>query len=76
MSPHPSGEQPLVSLLWTQRQDIGPSARFGHALAYDESKSRTLLVGGDGLGTLFRDTWLWNGETWNGRSFAPVDIGL
>jgi Galactose oxidase, central domain len=54
----------LVSLLWTQRQDIGPSARFGHALAYDESRSRTLLVGGDGLGTLCRDTWLWDGETW------------
>jgi hypothetical protein len=54
----------LVSLLWTQRQDIGPSARFGHALAYDASRSRTLLVGGDGLGTLYHDTWLWDGETW------------
>ena len=35
MSATPLGSQPLVSLLWTQRQDIGPSARFGHALAYD-----------------------------------------
>lgn len=54
----------MVSLLWTQRQDIGPSARLGHALAYDAARSRTLLVGGDGLGTLYNDTWLWDGESW------------
>jgi hypothetical protein len=54
----------VASLLWTQRQDIGPSARFGHALAYDASGKRTVLVGGDGLGTFFRDTWLWDGEAW------------
>ena len=54
----------MVSLLWTQRQDIGPSARYGHALAYDAGNSRTLLVGGDGVGALFNDTWLWDGETW------------
>lgn len=54
----------MATLLWTQRQDIGPSARFGHALAYDQSKECVLLVGGDGLGSLYRDTWLWNGENW------------
>lgn len=56
--------RPLATLLWTQRQDMGPSARFGHALVYDADKRRTLLVGGDGLSVLFRDSWLWNGETW------------
>ena len=53
-----------MAFLWTQRQDIGPTARFDHAVAYDEAMSKTLLVGGNGLGTLFRDTWLWDGETW------------
>ena len=31
--------QAVASLLWTQRQDIGPSARFGHALAYEENRA-------------------------------------
>jgi hypothetical protein len=51
-------------LLWTQRQDIGPSARLRHALAYDAGNQRTLLVGGDGLSVLLGDAWLWDGETW------------
>jgi Galactose oxidase, central domain len=67
----PSQGATVVSLLWTQRQDIGPSARFGHALAYDESRQKTLLVGGDGLGALFRDTWLWDGDAWT----QAEDIG-
>ena len=54
----------MTSLLWTQRQDIGPSARFGHALAYDEKRERTVLVGGDGLASLLRETWEWDGATW------------
>ena len=31
---------------WRQRQDIGPSARFQHAMAYDPVTQRTLLFGG------------------------------
>jgi hypothetical protein len=54
----------LVSLLWTQRQDIGPSARYGHALAFDSGRNRTMLVGGDAAGALLHDTWLWDGENW------------
>ena len=64
MARTPQGSPPLVAFLWTQRQDIGPSARFGHALAYDAARSRTLLVGGDAVGALLHDTWLWDGETW------------
>ncbi len=54
----------MTRLFWTQRQDIGPSARFGHALTYDETAGQTLLVGGNALGSLLRDTWIWNGEAW------------
>jgi hypothetical protein len=61
----------MTALFWTQRQDIGPNARFGHAVAYDSARNRTVLVGGDGVGTLFDDTWLWDGEAWT----QAEDIG-
>ena len=32
--------------LWTQRQDIGPSRRWGHAVAYDLERRRLVLFGG------------------------------
>jgi Galactose oxidase, central domain len=54
----------LASLLWTQRQDIGPSARYGHALAWDKVAEDVLLIGGNGPGDLHHDTWRWNGVTW------------
>jgi len=31
---------------WTHVQDIGPSARFGHAMAYDTRRDRVVLFGG------------------------------
>lgn len=31
---------------WTQRQDIGPSPRWLHAVAYDSDRQRTVLFGG------------------------------
>jgi hypothetical protein len=45
----------------------GPSAAYGHAMVYDASRGVTVLFGGyhggvDGGG--LRDTWEWNGETW------------
>jgi hypothetical protein len=74
----------LVSLLWTQRQDIGPSARFGHALAYDQARNRTLLVGGDGLGARSPSTpnTLASGETFtltvglDQPALEPTNVGI
>jgi Galactose oxidase, central domain len=60
----------MAPLLWTQRQDIGPSARLSHRLAYDEARKRTVLFGGwsglqvDPAEAWFGDTWLWDGEAW------------
>lgn len=55
----------MTKLLWTQRQDIGPSARFGHALAFDQTRKRTVLFGGvDASGAELADTWAWDGEAW------------
>ena len=46
---------------WTQRQDIGPSARNQSAMTYDAGLKRVVLFGGDGGSS---DTWEWDGELW------------
>jgi hypothetical protein len=46
---------------WFQVAEIGPQARSGAAMVYDENKRTTILFGGsDGA----NDTWEWNGEKW------------
>jgi hypothetical protein len=53
----------LTRLLWTQKQDFGPSPRSGHGLAFDTNRSHAVLFGG--LATaLVGDTWEWDGENW------------
>lgn len=51
---------------WTQRQDIGPGARWGHAMAFDSIRRRVVIFGGlpvfpadrDGAqDQLLGDTW-------------------
>jgi len=54
---------------WSQRQDMGPQPRTGHAMVYDGARKRTVLFGGEGLSggdqpLLFDDTWDWDGELW------------
>ena len=66
----------MARYLWTQKkEDIGPSARFGHAMAYNFVRSRTVLFGGTlfagDLGGDINDTWEWNGEFWT----QIADIG-
>jgi hypothetical protein len=58
----------MSRFLWTQKEDIGPSARFSHAMTYDSVRSHTVLFGGSlsvgsQLGSV-NDTWEWNGEFW------------
>ena len=55
----------MAKLLWTQKQDIGPSPRFGHAMAFDAARGRVVLFGGGAFGDdRFGDTWTWDGEHW------------
>jgi len=54
-------------MLWSQRQDIGPTPRLGHAITYDSIRERTTLFGGQpsfDSPTSFEDTWQWNGRLW------------
>lgn len=57
----------MPRLLWTQKQDMGPTGRFQHAMAYDEARKCVVLFGGqpqaaDVPGN--RDTWERSGGTW------------
>src|SRR6185436_14544713 len=52
----------MARFLWTQKQDIGPSARSQFALAYDPVRELTYLIGGNGSAT--SDTWAWDGRYW------------
>src|SRR5947209_3551737 len=51
---------------WTQRAVSGPSARQGHAMAYDAARGVTVLFGGYNISsaTPSGETWEWNGTTW------------
>ena len=55
----------MAKVLWTQKQDVGPSARAAHALAYDAVRQRTVLFGGRAAGAVPQgDTWAWDGADW------------
>jgi hypothetical protein len=61
----------MSRLLWTQKSDIGPKARHGHALAFDSAGQRAVLFGGGTVDRLLADTWTWDGESWT----QVADIG-
>lgn len=53
---------------WRQRFPVdAPSARTGHALAYDAARRRVVLFGGNATSGLLSDTWEWDGMTWTRR---------
>lgn len=53
---------------WTSIRDQGPSPRYGHQMAYDSRRHRTVLFGGtvteNGQRRKVADTWEWDGRTW------------
>jgi len=56
---------PVAKLLWTQKQDLGPSPRAAHAMAFDTANKAVLLFGGTAAGNqTLGDTWSWDGEDW------------
>lgn len=42
----------------------GPSARYGHAMAFDAARGTLVLFGGATLTGNLADTWTWNGTQW------------
>ncbi len=61
----------MATILWTQKQDIGPAARNSFDLVYDSARSRMVLFGGVIGSTLAGDTWEFDGENWT----QMADIG-
>lgn len=49
-----------------------PSARSGHAMAYDERRGVTLMFGGGGFRSPNDETWAWNGFRW--RRLSPATV--
>jgi hypothetical protein len=55
---------------WTQPASTGPSARLGHAMAYDSMRHKTVLFGGTSGAfnsnqlVFLDDTWEWDGTNW------------
>lgn len=57
---------------WAKVADSGPNPRYQHAMAYDATRQRVVLFGGqDSSGQYYGDTWEWDGTSWSKRS----DIG-
>jgi len=54
----------MPPIFWTQKQDIGPSARTSAGVAYDAARQRLLVFGGDPGGPPLADTWQWDGNLW------------
>jgi hypothetical protein len=59
--------------LWSQRHTLGPSPRCRCAMTYDRARKRMLLFGGvRNDGTIFNDTWEWDGIVWTqAADFGP-----
>jgi hypothetical protein len=61
---HPNGPPPQPT--WTQKIPSNrPSARAGHSMAFDSTRSEDVLFGGQLSGNGYSgETWIWNGSTW------------
>ena len=55
---------------WTQRIVSGPSAREGHAMAYNPSNG--IMLFGGGANTPNNETWVWDGTNWTKKT--PPDV--
>ena len=54
-----------MALLWTQKQDVGPTGRIFPAMTFDASRERVVLFGGEVAGGVnTADTWSWDGADW------------
>jgi hypothetical protein len=54
----------LIDGGWVSGPDAGPPARTSGLLFYDRARKRTVLAGGSSGGALVRDTWAFDGLSW------------
>ncbi len=63
----------MSKFLWTQKQDMGPSARIGHSMIFDSGRGQVVMFGGTSAAKLFTDTWEWDGDFWT--QMADMGVG-
>ena len=57
---------------WTQLASTGPTPRYGHAMAYDSQRAKTIMFGGTTIGgPHLADPWEWDGATWTQLGSGP-----
>jgi len=49
---------------WTRVNAVGPGKRLLHAMAFDPTRGRLVLYGGEDGMKLFDDLWEWDGKEW------------
>jgi len=59
----------MSRLLWTQKQDFGPSPRQKFGMVFHAARQRVILFGGLCISCgnhmiNYKDTWEWDGESW------------
>src|SRR4051812_25629992 len=61
----PLQAQTQKTFAWTNvtMPGSGPSARWGHRMVYDSTRSKVILFGGTDDVTLFNDLWEWDPTT-------------
>ncbi len=56
---------------WALEADgVGPVGRFGHMLAFDSAREKTVLYGG--CEASLDDLWEWNGQAWASRQIGAA----
>ena len=63
----------MSKFLWTQKQDMGPSARTGHSMIFDQGRGNVVMFGGTSGTKFFTDTWEWDGNFWT--QMADMGVG-
>ncbi len=54
----------MPPFFWSQKQDIGPSPRAGHAMALDAVRKKIVMFSGVSGDQAVSDTWTWDGSLW------------
>jgi galactose oxidase-like protein len=56
----------LTTLFWRQLEpNLSPTPRAGISMCWDSTRKNTVVWGGiDGSGTVYKDTFLWNGQNY------------
>lgn len=57
---------------WTSHAVAGPTARWGHAMAFDSANNSVLMFGGSEVNGVGNETWSWDGAAWT--QLAPATV--